>query len=281
MRIAAEGVRVGRGGGLALRVASAAVLAPLFLWLCSAGGKLFFALVGALSLLALHELAAMASFGRRQRVAVFAMALVTFAGLGWRGLSGLALAAALWPFLAALALLAASPEERKASGQDLWVLHGALTWAFGLAFLVLIRSMPAGRTALFGLLALVWSQDSFAYFVGKAFGRHRLAPTVSPKKTWEGTAGGFVLSLVTAWLLMTRGFGEAFGAASLGAFALAAVAAQVGDLAESLVKRHFECKDSGHIIPGHGGVMDRFDSLSFAAPVFYVTWTVITLAHLG
>lgn len=264
-----------------MRLGSIVVLAPIFLWISSRGGTPFFALVGVLALLAMHELATMASFGGRQRMAALAMTLLAFSGLGFRGLTGLALAMALWPFLAALALLAASPDERRRSNLDLWLLYGGLTWTFGLAFLVLVRSLADGRVFTFGLLALVWSQDSFAYLVGKALGRHKLAPTVSPKKTWEGTVGGFVLALIATGAFLHLAFGQVLAGPLVFSFAMAAVAAQVGDLAESLVKRHFDCKDSGNLIPGHGGVLDRFDSLSFAAPVFYVTWTVTTFVSLS
>ena len=117
------------------------------------------------------------------------------------------------------------------------------------------------------LFAIVWGCDSAAYYVGKNFGRRRLAPAVSPKKTWEGAIGGFVGATLVgaaggAWLLPQ--LGPAKGAA---AGALASTAGQVGDLVESLWKRGAGVKDSGVFLPGHGGFYDRVDSLLFAGPV--------------
>jgi phosphatidate cytidylyltransferase len=123
------------------------------------------------------------------------------------------------------------------------------------------------RAVLF-LFLIVWGCDSFAYYVGKNFGRRKLAPVVSPKKTWEGTIGGLVgAALVGAaagtWWVLPE-LGTARGAL---AGALASSAGQIGDLVESLWKRGAGVKDSGVFLPGHGGFYDRIDSLLFAAPV--------------
>jgi phosphatidate cytidylyltransferase len=122
---------------------------------------------------------------------------------------------------------------------------------------------------VFLLLAIVWLGDTAAYWVGSLWGRRRLAPRVSPKKTWEGAAAGFAVGLASTvvWSLahLSRVDGRilAVGAAT-------AVAAQLGDLVESIFKRGVHIKDSGHILPGHGGVLDRADALLFAAPVLWV-----------
>jgi len=118
------------------------------------------------------------------------------------------------------------------------------------------------------LFLIVWGCDSFAYYTGKNFGRRKIAPRVSPNKTWEGTIGGFVgATLIGAaggtWWLMPE-LGPVAGAA---AGALASTAGQLGDLVESLWKRGAGVKDSGTFLPGHGGFYDRIDSLLFAAPV--------------
>lgn len=119
------------------------------------------------------------------------------------------------------------------------------------------------------LLALVWMQDTAAYFWGRALGRHKLQPFLSPKKTWEGAILGLGTALGAAWALGVHGFGLTMGPARLAGLGLTAVAAQLGDLGESLLKRNMGAKDSGTLIPGHGGILDRFDSFTYAAPLMY------------
>ncbi len=117
------------------------------------------------------------------------------------------------------------------------------------------------------LVLMIGLGDTAAYYVGTAIGRHKMAPKVSPKKTWEGAAAGFLAALatLTVWCLARRG---EVAAGWLVAAAVTAVAAQIGDLVESLVKRGAGVKDSSRVLPGHGGIYDRFDALLLAAPVF-------------
>ena len=124
-----------------------------------------------------------------------------------------------------------------------------------------------GARAILFLFVTIWGCDSFAYYTGRALGRHKLAPRVSPNKTWEGTLGGFagaVLIGAAGGLWLVPSLGLPWGAA---AGALASSAGQVGDLVESLWKRGAGMKDSGKFLPGHGGFYDRIDSLLFAGPV--------------
>jgi phosphatidate cytidylyltransferase len=122
---------------------------------------------------------------------------------------------------------------------------------------------------VFLLLALVWLGDTAAFYVGSSWGRSRMAPVVSPKKTWEGAAAGFAVGVaaVVVWSLWRLGEVD-WGVLAVGA--LTACAAQVGDLVESLLKRSAGVKDSGRVLPGHGGVLDRADALLFAAPVLWL-----------
>jgi phosphatidate cytidylyltransferase len=145
---------------------------------------------------------------------------------------------------------------------------------------------------------VVWSGDIFAYFVGKAIGRHLMSPCISPKKTWEGAAASVIASVVVGWLLFSHAeqISSALLSAGLitranGMFGLEVpatepvvvltivlnVAAQLGDLVESLIKRGAGVKDSGAILPGHGGMLDRIDALLFAAPVlwYWAAWRVM------
>ncbi len=130
---------------------------------------------------------------------------------------------------------------------------------------------------LWAMLIIVWVADSGAYFVGRAFGRHRLAPRVSPGKTWEGFAGGVGAASLVGMLLLGRVETLSI-AAAVGIAAATAAFSVLGDLFESLLKRLAGVKDSGAILPGHGGVLDRVDGILAAAPVFYVL-TAMTGIH--
>jgi phosphatidate cytidylyltransferase len=131
-----------------------------------------------------------------------------------------------------------------------------------------LRLEPGAAWIVF-VLAINFLSDTGAYFVGRTLGRHRLAPYISPKKSMEGAAGGLIAAILAAALLVPL-LGlpiEPLIGGLLGA--IGSVAGQVGDLAESLIKRQVDTKDSGDLIPGHGGMLDRVDSLLFAAPVMY------------
>jgi phosphatidate cytidylyltransferase len=170
--------------------------------------------------------------------------------------------------------------------------------ALPLAFLVQLRQQWQGAFLLLYLLLLVWAGDIFAYFVGRSMGRHLMSPRISPKKTWEGALASLLASLAIGWLLYKYALpvSSALLNAHLierkdGVFALNAqplwitlllsaainVAAQLGDLVESLIKRGAGVKDSGALLPGHGGMLDRIDALLFAAPVlwYYAAWRVL------
>jgi phosphatidate cytidylyltransferase len=175
--------------------------------------------------------------------------------------------------------------------------------ALPLALLIAIRELWAGGFLLLYLLSVVWAGDTFAYYAGRALGRHKLAPRISPGKTWEGTAASFVGSIAVGVAIFSHApqISNALYAAGLLArrYAYLAkespalleivllsacinVAAQIGDLVESLVKRGAGVKDSGALLPGHGGMLDRIDALLFAAPVlwYYAGLRVMAQGHL-
>jgi len=119
---------------------------------------------------------------------------------------------------------------------------------------------------VFLLMAIVWLGDTAAYYAGSRLGKHRMAPTISPKKSWEGAAAGLVTSVLSAAVWSYCRLGH-LSAGLLVLAALTAVASQVGDLVESMIKRGAGVKDSGRVLPGHGGVLDRIDAMLFAAPL--------------
>jgi len=169
--------------------------------------------------------------------------------------------------------------------------------ALPMATLVQLREQWRGSFLLLYLLLLVWAGDIFAYFVGKPFGRHRMSPRVSPNKTWEGAAASVIASVAVGILMFH--YAQPISSALLRAHLIERqagvfgempllpiimlsivlnIAAQLGDLVESLIKRGAGAKDSGAILPGHGGMLDRIDALLFAAPVLwgYAAWQVMT-----
>ena len=129
-------------------------------------------------------------------------------------------------------------------------------------------NVDAGCALVWVLFACTWASDTFAYFVGTAFGSHKLASTISPGKTVEGFFGSIIGTILTAVVVGTIIFGLPLVKMAVAGFVLA-LAATFGDLAESVLKRFANIKDSGIFLPGHGGVLDRFDSLFFTAPTFY------------
>ncbi len=175
----------------------------------------------------------------------------------------LAIATALSVGLGTLLLFSRTPVEESIASLGIF--------GFGIPYLAVpIATMTSLQRIdpwlVFLLMAIVWLGDTAAYYAGSRLGRHKMAPVVSPKKSWEGAAAGLATSLAAAavWSVWRRG---ELHAGFLAMAAATAVAAQVGDLVESMIKRDAGVKDSGNVLPGHGGVLDRIDAMMFAAPV--------------
>ena len=147
-----------------------------------------------------------------------------------------------------------------------------------LARLIAIEQLPYGTTMLFYLFVAIWCSDTGAYFAGRFLGRHKLAPHVSPHKTIEGAVGGVVATVVV--LFLVNMYFQLCAVEEIIILGIVlSIVGQIGDLVESMFKRFLEVKDSGNILPGHGGVLDRFDSLIMAAPFLY--YTIVVLVFLG
>jgi len=155
------------------------------------------------------------------------------------------------------------------------VLATTYVGMLGGSLIRLHNDFPEGYKLVFFLLLVVWLGDSGAYYVGKQFGKHKLSPRISPKKTIEGLVGGITASILTALVIHFTFFPKFPLLHAIIAGVILSFAGVIGDLAESMWKRSAAVKDSGTLIPGHGGFLDRFDSILFTAPILYCYWTLI------
>lgn len=150
----------------------------------------------------------------------------------------------------------------------LWIVAGSLYVGLPLWYFLALRDLPEGAAWVTVTLGTVFANDTAAYGLGRAFGRHRMAPSISPGKTWEGALGGLLGAILASVALCSLlGLPSGWAAVLLGKGV--GVVAQFGDLAESMVKRTAGAKDASELVPGHGGVLDRLDSLVFAVPLVY------------
>ncbi len=177
-----------------------------------------------------------------------------------------------------LILLVFSPQKEGAFTNWVWTIAGVLYVGWLLSHLVALR-LDAGRDWVFLALFATFGSDTAAFFIGRALGRHRLAPRISPGKTWEGAIGGLLGAIIISLLFtlptplqLPLSSGQAI---LLGA--LVSIFGQFGDLAESLLKRNSGVKESGNMMPGHGGLLDRMDSIVFAGIVVYFYYMFVVL----
>lgn len=258
---------------LAQRVASAVVGLPIVVGLVLAGGGPYTAAVALILLVATLEFEA-PLLGWRHPLALLAAALSAalaagaFVGPDWL----------LWfgTGLVLLPLIFVTLTGDPATGLQhwLWAVGGVLYLGWLGSHLVLLREMPEGRDWVLLALFTTFSTDTSSYFVGRVFGRRALAPRISPGKTVEGAIGGVLLGVAAA-LLLNYFLGLRKEAALIVPVAvLLPLAAVLGDLAESLLKRGMQVKDASALVPGHGGLMDRLDSVLFTGVVlyYYLLW---------
>ncbi len=245
---------------LALRIVSAAALAPLAVLAAFLGGWPFALFWGAAAIAVLWEwMTLVAGRGHRLMVSSCGSAIAVAALVAWLHRP---ITAFLLIGLGALAALIFAPRERR-----LWIVAGiGYAGAMLLSPMVLRADDAEGFAAMVLLFAVVWTTDVLGYFAGRALGGPKLLPTISPKKTWSGAIAGTLGAMVVAVAVMQQI--RSFETAAIAIIALLlSVAAQLGDLLESGIKRKFGAKDASQLIPGHGGVMDRLDGFWAAALV--------------
>jgi phosphatidate cytidylyltransferase len=252
------------------RLLVAAIGVPVVLGVVYLGGWWMLSLALVAALIALHEywllarpLAPLAPAGYVG--AVLALVGAETGGIGW-SVGGL-----FTTFALAFVLKAISEARAAATIAISGTVMGAVWVGGGLAFLILLRELPEhGRLATFTVLLAVWAGDTFAYLGGRLVGRHRMAPATSPGKTWEGFSFGTAATIFVVFVALYHQHFLTIGQ-SVVLGVVVAIAAPLGDLFESLLKRDMDVKDTGKLLGGHGGMLDRIDALLFAAPAAYFT----------
>jgi phosphatidate cytidylyltransferase len=301
------------------RVLTAAALVPVVLLiLFKAPNWLYSAFIGLIAVLAVHEYFGIA-FHYQQKLFAYVIEVAiglyflgqSLFGINAFGIENLGRAFERWATDATGVRVL--PLVLVALGMFLWPMKDVLPAAafsyFGFIYVALtlgeistIGHFENGRVTVFVFLLVVWSGDIFAYYIGRSFGKHKLAETISPKKTWEGaiasTAGAVLVSVVLFHYIRSIGIAlvklHALPSASVlftdirlyapgwqiaAAFGFVVnIAAQLGDLAESAFKRGADVKDSGTLLPGHGGLLDRIDAMLFAAPVLWFFYPALYMA---
>jgi phosphatidate cytidylyltransferase len=256
--------------GLLSRVLVGVPLLLVVLVVVYLGGWWVFGLAAVAALVALHELYVMCKPLRPLVPAGYLGAVAALLGAQLGGAEWMV--GGLATTLAFAFLLSGIAETRQAATVTVGTTVLGATWiGLGLGFLLLVRAFPEhGLLAVFTVLLAVIASDTLAYFVGRFLGRHKLAPVVSPGKTWEGFVAGVVAAVAVCFFAMyDEGFLEIWESLVLGG--VIALAGPVGDLFESAIKRDMRVKDTGQILGGHGGVLDRIDALLFAAPAAFYT----------
>jgi phosphatidate cytidylyltransferase len=256
--------------GVASRLLVAAVGLPVVLGLLWVGGWWLYALVALASIVAVHEFVTMAKPLRPLAPAAYAGVLLGLTGARTGGVVWL-LGGLLATFVVAFALNAVARTRAPSTAAVGSTVLSAAWIGFGLGHLLLLRQMhQEPRLLAFTVLLTVWAADTFAYIGGRFVGRRKLAPTLSPGKTWEGFVIGSIAGVFVAFVALYQERHEYLSiwqAVVLGIVVV--VAAAAGDLFESMLKRDMAVKDTGRLLGGHGGMLDRLDALLFAGPAAY------------
>jgi phosphatidate cytidylyltransferase len=252
------------------RIVVSVVLLPLVIGVVYLGGWWLFGLALVAGMIALHELFRLARELRPLVLAgylgfVLALLGAQLGGLAW--MTGGLVITLFFSFL----FFGLSHERPSATGSFGVTVLAAIWVGGGLGFLLLLRDIPDhGFWAVIAVLFTVFAADTAAFFFGRTLGRHRMAPVISPGKTWEGFAAGIVAGMLAAFLILYKDRDEFLTIPeALGLGAAVVLASVCGDLFESAVKRDLHVKDSGRLLGGHGGMLDRLDALLWAGPAAY------------
>ncbi len=254
------------------RIITAVVAGIPLVFLVIIGGLPFTILAILLALIAASELLGMKKISNFSPLGIIAF-LLTFVIVmpnSWytQLFTNSKLDALLFSLLLLLAVTVIS-KNRISFNEVSFVLMGALYAGFGFYFFNATRMMDDGLPIFFFILLIIWATDSGAYFIGRAFGKRKLWPEISPNKTIEGAIGG-ILSAVCIAIIFQFFYSLFAIPVAIMVAVIIAIFGQVGDLVASALKRHYDVKDSGKLLPGHGGILDRFDSLIFVLPILHL-----------
>lgn len=263
----------------AKRLISGIILVILAIIIVGQGGLLLYGTMTAISLIGMYELYRVLNMEKSPLAAVGYLTAVAYYGLVWfEGTSHVTLLA-IGALMVMMSLYVFQFPKYKTE-EVACAFFGVFYVAGMLSYLYQVRAMADGKYLVWLIFLSSWGCDTCAYCAGMLLGKHRLAPVLSPKKSIEGAVGGVVGSALLGCI-----YAYFFGAkmdevsnpmvACAVACAIAAVISQIGDLAASAIKRNHNVKDYGNLIPGHGGVLDRFDSMIFTAPAIYFALTFL------
>jgi len=263
------------------RVITATVGVPLVIFAIWFGNPWFTILIAAAALAGTYEFYHMANFDRREPLLylglLWALALVLSPHYRSPDVLPIVITAAM---LISLICLLRRPSKERAFSNWAWAIAGALYVGWMLSYWLNLRGLDDGRNWVYLAMLTTFANDTGAFFIGRARGKRKLAPAISEAKTWEGAIGGLICAILGAMVIATvlnliSPFPFRYWQIILLGF-LVGLFAQLGDLVESLLKRNTGVKESGNLLPGHGGILDRFDSLIFVGAVvyYYVIWVV-------
>ncbi len=263
---------------LRTRVLSALVLIPIVGWVVWAGGWWFFAAVLFVASLAGHEFNQLMRRGGYAPATIFVLAIIGVSVFDAQlPTLDVAKPGLTWILILSISWQLFRSQNRAPTTNWALTIAGGLYVGWLSSHAIRLRALPGGLAWTILAVLVTWGGDTTAYFVGSAIGRHKLWPRLSPRKTWEGLFGGVIGSMLTGVLvgyLMRQWMGAIGPGQGLSVGLLAAVVGPLGDLAISMMKRQVNAKDSSHIIPGHGGFLDRTDSLLFVVTTtyYYAIW---------
>lgn len=267
------------------RVITAAVGVPLAILAIEFGDPWpwFSILIAASALVGTYEFYHMANFDRREPLIylglLWSLALVLSPHYIYKSPDVLPIVITA-TMLVSLICLLLRPSREKAFRDWAWTIVGALYVGWMLSYWLNLRGLGDGRNWVYLAMLTTFANDTGAFFIGRASGKHKLAPTISAAKTWEGAIGGLICAILAAIIIamllnLISPFTFKYWQITLLGF-LVSLFAQLGDLVESLLKRNMGVKESGNLLPGHGGILDRFDSLILVGAMvyYYVIWVV-------